>query len=129
MRKLRNWTAKRAGGRITIDGVDGDTGAPVKVVGVENIKPGEDRPIATDKDGNEYGLIAAVDRTARPLTIAQLLERLEAFVAADEFRRDMLVTFGGDMFPVRGGIAATNKDTGLAVLNLAPITLDKVGGF
>lgn len=36
MRTLRNWTAKRAGGRITVYGQD-EHGAATKVVGVDSI--------------------------------------------------------------------------------------------
>lgn len=58
---IRNWTAKRAGGRITINGMD-EGGAPLKVVGVDYIKP--DGPVqapyivAVDKDGNRWRLAA-----------------------------------------------------------------------
>jgi hypothetical protein len=129
MRILRNWKARRAGGRITISGVDASTGEPVKVAGVDAIEPGEDGPIAIHHEGERFGLAALVDRLAVPLTVGQLVDRLAAIVAADEFARDMRVTFGGDRFPVRGGIAGKNPDNGLVELNLAPVTLDKVGGF
>jgi hypothetical protein len=62
MIKLVNWTAKRAGGRITINGVDDATGKPHKVVGVDmieagNLHPGlQDNPIATDRYGSKYEL-------------------------------------------------------------------------
>jgi hypothetical protein len=57
MQKLKNWTAKRAGGRITINAVDADTGKPVKVVGVDKIESTSEGPFATDKDGTEYALV------------------------------------------------------------------------
>lgn len=38
MQTLINWTARRAGGRITIKGVDKASGQPVKVIGVDTIK-------------------------------------------------------------------------------------------
>lgn len=58
MLKLTNWTAKRAGGRITITGLD-PTGKEVKVVGVDTIKAGDSAgmgtpPVATDKDGAKF---------------------------------------------------------------------------
>lgn len=60
MRKLKNWTARRAGGRITITGQDAETGAEVKVTNVDTIdgppEPG-DATIATDKDGERYNLV------------------------------------------------------------------------
>jgi hypothetical protein len=57
MRKLKNWTAKRAGGRITIDGVDAETGKPVKVAGVDTIDPSSTNPIAAHKDGEHFELL------------------------------------------------------------------------
>lgn len=48
MRTLINWTAKRAGGRITVHGVDKDTHQPVKIVGVDMIEAGQ----LVDNDGN-----------------------------------------------------------------------------
>lgn len=57
-----NWTARRAGGRITINGVNKATGEPIKIVGVDQIKAGKiDEglrlpPVATDKNGVEYDL-------------------------------------------------------------------------
>lgn len=62
MKTISNWTAKRAGGRITVYGVDGDTGDTTKVVGVDMIKgaragTGVKAVIATDKDGVEYELV------------------------------------------------------------------------
>lgn len=57
MRRLKNWTAKRAGGRITIDGVDAETGKPVKVAGVDTIDPSETNPIAAHKDGEHFELL------------------------------------------------------------------------
>lgn len=58
MTKLTDWTAKRAGGRITINGTDAKTGEPRKVVGVDTItaaKAGKS-PVAVDKDGARYEL-------------------------------------------------------------------------
>lgn len=56
---IKRWTAKRAGGRITIYGT-GENGAPLRVVGVDYIKP--DGPVdcpyvvAVDKDGTRWRL-------------------------------------------------------------------------
>jgi sensor histidine kinase YesM len=59
MRKLKNWTARRAGGRITIKAQDAATGEEVKITNVDTIdgpsEPGE-ATIATDKDGERYNL-------------------------------------------------------------------------
>lgn len=66
METLKNWTAKRAGGRITITGETAD-GKPRKVVGVDTIEAGgatvgtgelNERvvPVATDKNGVNYAL-------------------------------------------------------------------------
>lgn len=57
MMTLTNWTAKRAGGRITVTGVDGE-GQPKKITGIDQIEAGKEGapPIATDKDGTKYYL-------------------------------------------------------------------------
>lgn len=51
MIKLANWTAKRAGGRITILHATG------KVPHVDKIIPLKGKVIAVDKDGKEYELV------------------------------------------------------------------------
>lgn len=68
MIKLINWTAKRAGGRITINGIDYASMKPLKVVGIDMIEApltstdgtkasvARLNPIATDKDGTQYEL-------------------------------------------------------------------------
>jgi hypothetical protein len=61
------------------------------------------------------------------MTIGQLIERLQAVVARDPRNADLPVTFGGGMEPVEGGTIGRNK--GGMVLNLAPLPLDRVGGF
>lgn len=48
---IRDWFAKRAGGAITIDGVNVETGMPVKLTGVSHIngprlRNGEHRTLA-----------------------------------------------------------------------------------
>lgn len=66
MKILWNWTAKRAGGRITIYATDPDTGQPCRVVGVDKVEGGKvlatstgarGPVIATDKHGYRYQLI------------------------------------------------------------------------
>lgn len=61
MTNLERWTAKRAGGRITIYGTDCTTKAQMKVVGVDRIESpgvgaavGYSAPVATDRDGMTY---------------------------------------------------------------------------
>lgn len=63
MQKITDWEAKRAGGRITINGrLDG--GDPIKVVGVDTIRAARPAgilgrrggPIAKDRHGTEYEL-------------------------------------------------------------------------
>lgn len=58
-KKLTNWTAKRAGSKITIDALDA-AGKPIKVVGVETIAGPADkggRTVAIDMDGKRYELV------------------------------------------------------------------------
>jgi hypothetical protein len=59
MHTLRSWEAKRAGGRITINGKDATTGNAVKIVGVNAIEPVDGRIIATDVRGEEHELLVA----------------------------------------------------------------------
>lgn len=62
MQTLINWSAKRAGGRITINGFDKKTGGAVKLVGVDTIAARPRRgkvpwaPVATHKSGERYVL-------------------------------------------------------------------------
>lgn len=61
--KLTKWTAKRAGGRITVTGQD-DEGNARKIVGIESIGPqsggfgaaATTRIIARDKNGGQHEL-------------------------------------------------------------------------
>ena len=62
------------------------------------------------------------------MTIEQLHRALTAMMKADEYTKDMQIRFGPEMHHVQGGIVARDT-TGLAVLSLAPIKLDQVGGF
>lgn len=58
---LTNWKARRAGGRITINGTD-ENGNAAKIVGVDVIEPGavmhgtSAYVIATDKNGETHRL-------------------------------------------------------------------------
>ena len=61
------------------------------------------------------------------MTVHELIDRLQALVAEDRYRLDMQIVFGERMEPVEGGIVG-NRD-GLAILNLAPVKLDRLGGF
>lgn len=62
MKTLINWSAKRAGGRITIHGYDRRTHEPVKLVGVDTITARAPKfgrplaPVATHKTGAQYAL-------------------------------------------------------------------------
>lgn len=63
MHTLKNWRAKRAGGRITVYGKDAETGADVKVTGVDVIEPASRGFMrgkccaATDHRGITYSLL------------------------------------------------------------------------
>lgn len=50
MDKLYSWSAKRAGGRITV------THSCGKIANVDRIEPVDGRVIATDKDGRQFDL-------------------------------------------------------------------------
>lgn len=54
---MRNWKARRAGGRITITGSDVTASEPAKIVGVDEIFPGRTGGvIAKDKGGGLHVL-------------------------------------------------------------------------
>lgn len=58
MHTLKNWKARRAGGRITVTGDETD-GTAGKIVGVDYIEPREaegGRIVAVDKNGVEHEL-------------------------------------------------------------------------
>lgn len=64
MIRIKNWSAKRAGGRITLVGVDTLSEKPVKLVGVDLIERRSvgtvqigQITVATFKDGTEYELV------------------------------------------------------------------------
>lgn len=61
------------------------------------------------------------------MTVGELIDRLHSLVAEDSYRLEMQVCFGEGLAPVEGGIVGDRG--GLAVLNLAPVKLDRVGGF
>jgi hypothetical protein len=61
------------------------------------------------------------------MTVGELIDRLQRLVAEDSYRLEMQACFGEGLEPVEGGIVG-HRD-GLAVLNLAPVKLDRVGGF
>jgi len=56
MEEIRSWSAKRAGGRITITGKDAG-GDDVKIVGVDKIEAATPYPIAVDQHGDRYSLL------------------------------------------------------------------------
>jgi hypothetical protein len=63
------------------------------------------------------------------MTIKELRDQLDRLIAEDEYRADAQVTFGPETTPVLGGLMGRSETTGLAVLNLAPLKLDRIGGF
>lgn len=56
--RIFNWTARRAGGRITATGQDSG-GASAKIVGIDKLYPRSGRIFAIDKDGEEHELVLA----------------------------------------------------------------------
>lgn len=50
--KLKDWTAKRAGGRITVTGIDIETDQPQKIVGVDKISVSDGVIVAIDKNAS-----------------------------------------------------------------------------
>jgi hypothetical protein len=79
MTRIKNWEAKRAGGRITINGVDAETDKPIKVVGVDVIEAREGRIVATrHEQGDENELILD----------GSLAERIKAILAVGPGDRD-----------------------------------------
>lgn len=55
--ELLNWTAKRSGAHITIEG-DNDKGEAIKISQVESISIDEKGPYATTADGKTHRLAA-----------------------------------------------------------------------
>lgn len=53
---LSNWKAKRAGGRITVYGVD-ENGRSTKIPNVDVIEPACGHAVATDKNGETHRLV------------------------------------------------------------------------
>lgn len=56
MDTLKSWSARRSGGRITINGVD-ETGHPSKHPNVDTIVVVDGKVIATDKSGDRIQLL------------------------------------------------------------------------
>lgn len=56
MHTLKDWKARRAGSRITVNGTEAN-GQPGKIVGVDAIEPRDGKIIATDKHGTEHQLL------------------------------------------------------------------------
>lgn len=52
MERITHWSAKRAGGRITLTGRSG--GKDRKVVGIDTIEATDDGIVATDKNNTRY---------------------------------------------------------------------------
>lgn len=52
---LKDWKARRAGGRITVTGTD-ENGNDAKITNVEFVEPVRNHCRAVDKDGNEHHL-------------------------------------------------------------------------
>jgi hypothetical protein len=66
------------------------------------------------------------------MKLRELKEQIDRLLAEDEYRSEANVVFGpeeGDHIAIEGGIIGAQTGTGLIVLILAPIKLDKVGGF
>lgn len=60
LKKVFNWSAKRASASITINGFDAK-GSALKIVGVPSIGAGKKGkgPIVTDKAGDRFELVSA----------------------------------------------------------------------
>lgn len=59
-RTLKNWRARRAGGRITVYGECQATHTPMKITNVDQIEPGlaqSNMVVAVDKDGHRHNLL------------------------------------------------------------------------
>jgi anti-anti-sigma regulatory factor len=61
MAQVKNWRAKRAGGRITVYGEDPATNQQIKIVGVDKIEPpahaSDPLVLAVDKHGAVHHLL------------------------------------------------------------------------
>jgi hypothetical protein len=53
---LSSWKAKRAGGRITVSGVD-EHGQTAKIPNIDTIEPASGFAVATDKNGTTHRLL------------------------------------------------------------------------
>lgn len=65
---------------------------------------------------------------AQPLTVSELADHLFGMMREDRAAGALPITFGPDATPVSGGIVKRGAETG-RYLNLAPMPLNKVGGF
>jgi hypothetical protein len=65
MKRIWFWKARRAGGRITINGRD-EAGSPVKLANVDAIEAGIPFPIATHKDGECFELVVGTHELSKP---------------------------------------------------------------
>ena len=54
---LKNWHAKRAGGRITIYGTDIDNGDAARITRVDKIEPTDNHCVATVDGGTTHKLL------------------------------------------------------------------------
>ena len=55
--KLTNWSVKRSGAALTIDGVNQETGRPVKLTGVVTVERGVSGITAECNNGNLVELV------------------------------------------------------------------------
>lgn len=56
---LKNWSAKRSGPCLVVNGIDSRTGLPVKLTGIVAIDGGDGTVTAArDRDGNSHLLLA-----------------------------------------------------------------------
>lgn len=69
----------------------------------------------------------AVQAHDRPLTLGQLVDLLGGFLLSDPGMESLPVTFGPDALPVAGGVVFAKAQG--SYLNLAPMRLDRAGGF
>lgn len=82
MDKITKWKARRAGGRITINGTD-ETGVLLKLPGVDVIEARDDKVVATHLGGEEFELVVAPAMVAALLEIALRHRGVEDYSAQD----------------------------------------------
>lgn len=59
MKEIKDWEARRSGGRITVKGYDAGSGEPLTVGSIDAIQPLDGKLIATHKSGEEFRLLTA----------------------------------------------------------------------